>query len=211
MRRPLAVLTLAAAALALTPISARETRDGPVSEPAAQAAPPSGAVVAPAPALPLEVDVRFDLTDQTGRRRTPEDFRGRPWLVFFGYSRCTDICSVALPRMAETLDILDAQGVAIDTVMITVDAEGDTPAAMAEKLPDHHPAILGLTGPDDALAEAREAFHVQAKKVFELADGTPVIAHGTFIWLIGPDGEVEAALPPQLDAERIAEIVRSRL
>ncbi len=203
MRRWLAASV--AATLAALPVSAHETRGGPA------AAPPPGAVVAPSPPFPLEVDVRFDLTDQTGHRRTPADFRGRPWLLFFGYARCTAICSVALPRMAETLEILDARGVKIDAVMITVDPEGDTPEAMAAGLPSHHPAIIGLTGSDAALADARKAFHVAAKQVYELADGTPVIAHGTFIWLIGPGGEVEAALPPLLDADRIAEIIAGRI
>jgi protein SCO1 len=209
--KPRLVVLACAISAAVFAAPATQVRD-PVAAPTTDmAAPSTAAVAAQPPPFPLEVDVRFDLTDQTGRRRTPGDFHGRPWLVFFGYARCTAICSVALPRMAEALDLLDGRGVKIDAVMITVDPECDTPEAMAAALPGHHPSIVGLTGPDDALAEAREAFHVEVRKLHELPDGAPVIAHGAFIWLIGPDGEVEAALPPLLGTDRIAEIVSSRL
>ena len=48
----------------------------------------------------------FSLTDQTGKRVTDKDFRGRYTLVFFGFTNCPDVCPSALQVMAAALDKL---------------------------------------------------------------------------------------------------------
>lgn len=165
----------------------------------------------PAPPFPVEIRADFDLVDQTGARRRAADFLGRPMLVFFGYATCEAICSVALPRMAETLDLLGDRGAAIAPVLITIDPERDTPAALAEALPEVDARLIGLTGSEAALAEARAAFQIEVEKLFEAPDGAPVFAHGSFIYLVGPDGEVATLLPPILGPDRMAEIVATYL
>src|SRR5690349_17935263 len=46
----------------------------------------------------------FTLTDQTGKRVTDQDFRGRFMIVFFGFTYCPDVCPTALQVMAAALD-----------------------------------------------------------------------------------------------------------
>ena len=60
-------------------------------------------------------------------------------------------------------------------------------------------------------SDARAAFQVEAKKIFDDPAGNPVYAHGSFIYLIGPDGKVLTLLPPILAPERMAEIIRTYL
>jgi protein SCO1/2 len=159
-------------------------------------------------AAPFPVTMRADfaLVDQHGAPRTPADFAGGPWLLLFGYATCEAICSVALPRMAEAVDILAAQGVEATPVLITVDPARDTPAALAEAAPKLHPRLVALTGAEAALAAARRAFQVEASVVFEAPDG-PVFAHGSFVYLMRPDGTAATLMPPILAPERMAEIV----
>jgi protein SCO1/2 len=38
----------------------------------------------------------FRLTDQNGRTVTEQDFKGAPFLVFFGYTHCPDVCPTTL-------------------------------------------------------------------------------------------------------------------
>ena len=45
----------------------------------------------------------FTLVDETGRRRTEQDFRGKFMLMYFGYTFCPDICPSELKKMAEAL------------------------------------------------------------------------------------------------------------
>lgn len=165
------------------------------------------------PALPFPVDIRaeFDLIDQSGRPVTQADFAGRPMAIFFGYASCEQICSVALPRLGAALDLLGEEGAELTPLLITVDPARDTPEAMGPALAKWHPRLIGLTGSEQALAAARTAFQVEAKKIFDDADGNPVYAHGSFIYLVGGDGKVLTLLPPILAPERMAEIVRKYL
>lgn len=166
-----------------------------------------------APALPFPVRItpRFALTDQTGRAVTEADFAGRPMAIFFGYASCESICSVALPSLAAALDILGPEGAAIAPVLITVDPARDTPEAMARRLPDYHPRLIGLTGTESALAEARAVFQVDAAQVSETPEGGAIYAHGSFVYLVGRDGQVKTLLPPILSPERMAELMRKYL
>lgn len=157
--------------------------------------------------FPIEIEAAFDLVDQTGIRRSEVDFADRPMLIFFGYASCEAICSVALPRLAAALDILGEKAGALQPIMITVDPVNDTPEALAEAMPKIHPRLLGLTGTEAELAAARAAFQVEAEKLHEMIDGTPIYSHGSFIYLLDGDAKVLTVLPPILGEDRIAELI----
>ncbi len=157
--------------------------------------------------FPIEIEASFNLVDPAGARRSEKDFSGKPMVIFFGYATCEAICSVALPRLAGALDILGDKADALQPIMITVDPVNDTPEALAEAMPKIHPRLLGLTGTEAELAAARAAFQVEAKKLHEMIDGTPVYSHGSFIYLLDGDAKVLTVLPPILGEDRIAELI----
>lgn len=171
--------------------------------------PASGLDAGGALPFPVQISPRFALTDQTGRAVTEADYAGKRVALFFGYAQCESICTVALPVIGQALDILGAEGADIVPLMITVDPERDTPQAMAATLPKYSPRLVGLTGSAEALAAARAVFQVEAKELARGPDGGAIIAHGSFIYLIGRDGQVRTLIPPILAPERIAELMRS--
>lgn len=209
---PARLLSLALALAALTGGAAAHdgVTHGSSAEAAAHAGVP-GAPDGPAPPFPVEIEMRFALVDHTGRAVSEADFAGRPVALFFGYASCESICSVALPLMAEALDLLGDEAARVTPLMITVDPDRDTPEALAEAMPRHHPRMIGLTGDAVALATARAAFQVEVSEVTRDVAGGPVLAHGSFIYLVGPDGRVRSVLPPVLDPERMAELMRRHL
>lgn len=157
--------------------------------------------------FPADIGGAFSLVDQTGKAVTDADFRGRYMLVFFGYSQCDSICPVGLKRMAEAIDLLGAPGKKVQPILITVDPEHDTPEALAAFVPTVHPRLLGLTGTPEAIAAAMKSYKVNATQVGESWKGTPVISHGSYIYLMGPDGELLAVLPPVFSSEAMASII----
>ncbi len=165
----------------------------------------------PALPFPLEITPRFALIDQTGSAVTEADFAGRPMVIYFGYANCPGICPVALAHIAEALDILGPDGAGIAPILITIDPSRDTPAAMAEALAKYHPRLIGLTGSEAALAEARAVFQVETSQVAETPEGGAIFAHGSFIYLFGGDGAIKSLLPPNLPPERLAELMRKYL
>lgn len=170
----------------------------------------AAAHVEPSPELPFPVEISadFDLIDHNGNPARSVDYAGRPMAIFFGYASCEAICSVALPRLGQALDLV-GDDTDLLPLVITVDPTRDTPDAMREGLARWHPRLVGLTGSEEALSKARDAFQVETSLVGEDATGAPIYAHGSFIYLIGRDGKVLTLLPPILSPERMAEIIDS--
>jgi protein SCO1/2 len=150
----------------------------------------------------------FDLVDHNGRQRTSINPDGHFQLIFFGYANCKAICSVALPRMAAAVDMLKEQNIQVTPLLITVDPERDTIDNMKDALAYHHKDMVGLTGSEAALEKAYKAFNVEKSLVYEHPEEGPIYAHGSFIYLIGPDGDFKTLLPPILGPERIAEVAK---
>ena len=148
----------------------------------------------------------FKLLDQFGRERTSASPEGQYQLLFFGYANCKAICSVALPSMSAAIDILDDKNLAVTPLLVTVDPERDTVDNMAKPLKALHPRMVGLTGSEAALQAAYDAFQVQKSLVYEHPEEGPIYAHGSFIYLLGPDGDFKTLMPPILAPERIAEL-----
>ena len=78
---------------------------------------------------------------------------------------------------------------------------------MAEAVPGLHPRLQGLTGPKAEVQAVMAGFQVEAeRKGTSAIDGAPIFAHGSYIYLLGPESELLTILPPILGAERLAEI-----
>ena len=107
----------------------------PPGEPRAPAAtsttpPAPAAPAAPAGTALPDIGGPFTLMDQNGRTRSNRDFRGRFMLIFFGYANCRSICPIGLRHMADALKILGPAAARIQPILITVDPDADTPAAL---------------------------------------------------------------------------------
>lgn len=151
----------------------------------------------------------YQLTDQFGNERTSKSPDGKYQLLFFGYANCKAICSVALPRMTAAVDVLANENISVTPILITVDPERDTAENMKKPLADYHPDLIGLTGSNVALQAAYDAFQVTRSLVYEHPEEGPIYAHGSFIYLLDPEGRFVTLLPPILGPERIAEVTRS--
>ena len=165
----------------------------------------------PAAVFPIPIGVDFALVDQSGTPRRLADFAGRHVLLFFGYANCDSICSAAIPAMVDTLEALGPARSGVDAVMITVDPARDTPEGLRRGLARYGPGITGLTGDQAALARVWRGFHVSVSIIGQDPAGSPIIAHGSMVYLLGPDGAVLTLMPPVLDPARMAQIVRGHL
>lgn len=161
--------------------------------------------------LPFDIGGAYRLIDQNGQVRTEKDPDGRAQLLFFGYANCLNICSAALPVMAGVVDALAEDGIAVTPVMITVAPDQDRVETMGAPLAEIHPAFVGLTGSEDALAQAYDAFSVEIEPLFQDPEHGWVYAHGSFVHLLDADGTVLTLLPPVLDTDQTAKVVKGYL
>ncbi len=166
----------------------------------------AGAAAQPA-ALPLDLGGPFALVDHSGRAGSDEDFRGRFMLVFFGYANCPGICPTGLRAMTEALDFLGEKGERVVPLLITVDPKHDTPENLAPAVAKIHPRLIGLTGSLEALSAAAKAYKVSAKPAGRSWQGIQIIDHGSFVYLMGPDGKFLTLFPPVMTPDAMAEAI----
>jgi cytochrome oxidase Cu insertion factor (SCO1/SenC/PrrC family) len=153
----------------------------------------------------------FELTDQTGHRRTDADFRGRLIVLYFGYTYCPDVCPTELQSISLALDKLGAAAETVQPVFISVDPERDTPARLAEFVASFHPRLIGLTGSLADIKKTAIAYRTFFAKNSATAPGEYSVDHTGFIYLIGKDGRYLGFLPPGASPDEIADAIRIRL
>jgi protein SCO1/2 len=129
----------------------------------------------------------FSLTDQNGRTVTDEDLKGRPFLVFFGFTHCPDICPTTMFEISEILRKLGPDGDRVRAVFITVDPERDTPQAMKDYLSSFDPRMIALTGDEASIAAVAKAYRAYYKRVPQGEDGY-TMDHTAIVYLMGKDG-----------------------
>jgi len=114
----------------------------------------------------------FALTDHTGKTRTLADFRGKAVVMFFGYTRCPDVCPTTLAELKAVKEQLGEDGKRLQVLFVTVDPERDTQKLLASYVPAFDPSFLGLYGDSAATAKVAKDFRVFYQKSLRSA-GAP--------------------------------------
>jgi protein SCO1/2 len=132
----------------------------------------------------------FTLLDTNGRKISDKDLRGRWLLVFFGYTRCPDICPTTLGSIAAVLDQLGSVAIRVQPVFITVDPTRDTAEALRAYLALFDQRIIGLTGNAEQIARTAAVFGVRYFKVPGSDPQEYTMAHSALVYVIGPEGGI---------------------
>lgn len=133
----------------------------------------------------------FQLVDQDGKRVTDQDLKGKPTLIFFGYTHCPDVCPTTLFEVSEIMRALGPDAARTAAYFITVDPERDTPAAMKDYLSSFDPHLRALTGDRAAIDAAEKAYRVYAKKV-PTESGDYSMDHTALVYLMDKQGRFVA-------------------
>jgi protein SCO1/2 len=152
----------------------------------------------------------FSLIDQDGRPVTDKDLRGRPFLVFFGFTHCPDVCPTALFEISEVLGKLGPEAQRVSALFVTVDPDRDTPAQMKDYLSSFNPRLVGLTGDPAAIAAVAKEYRVYVKKV-PLDHGDYTMDHTALVYLMDKDGRFVAPFNLKRSTEDAAADLRRYL
>nr|WP_127110159.1 SCO family protein [Pararhodobacter zhoushanensis] len=137
--------------------------------------------------LPLPfADMSFSLTDQRGNMVRPEDWIGRPTMVFFGFTWCPDVCPTTLSDISGWLEELGTDADRLNVAMITVDPERDTTEVLGDYLSHFDPRIIGLTGTLEEIERAASGFRARFEKLARDDDYT--MNHTAGVFLFRSDG-----------------------
>lgn len=110
-------------------------------------------------------------------------------LVFFGYTRCPDICLVILSDIAAAIARLpQEQQEQVGMLLITSDPARDDPETIRTYLDRFNPDFEGVTAPIDTIEEIGLAVGVDITKGDRLPSGGYEVAHGTQVLAVVPGG-----------------------
>jgi len=140
---------------------------------------------------PAAIGGPFQLTDQAGQTVTEQNLKGKPTLIFFGFTHCPDVCPTSLFEISEVLKSMGTDADRVNAWFVSVDPERDTAAAMKDYLSSFDPHLKGLSGEPQAVAKVISAYRVYARKV-PLKDGDYTMDHTALIYLMDRDGNFVA-------------------
>lgn len=187
-RRPesaLAPATLAAGALVLAVLLGGCGGSGGGSSTTAF---PGGDAVPARPAPPI------DLTDYQGKKVDLAKLKGRPVLVAFLYTHCTDLCPIVAGKVHTAYAGL-AQGKRPIFLAVSVDPAHDTPGS-ARLFDRRHRTTGEIDWLLGSAAELEKVWKAWGVKPQHNANDPEEIEHNAEIFAIDPHGRVRALYPP---------------
>lgn len=156
------------------------------------------------------LDIRpFTMVDHDGRVFRSESLRGKPALLFFGYTHCPDACPTMMSRVARAYRLAGAKVQDLPTLFVSVDPR-DTPAVLKQYL-SYFSAVpaKGLTGSKVQI----DAVVKQFAATYQIRDtgsaAGPLVDHTVRLYLLDREGDVVRLFDPSTDVAEIAKAMRT--
>lgn len=147
----------------------------------------------------------FELASTLGRDVRLSEFAGDVVLLNFGFTHCPDVCPAALARMRDVIAALDDER--LQPVFVTLDPARDTVEQMQPFLGHFGERFIGMTGTDEAVAQAADAYQVFYEKEDIASELGYSISHSSQIYLLDGAGRVRATFGQNVPVPRMVETV----
>ncbi|MBC7386253.1 MAG: SCO family protein [Cryobacterium sp.] len=141
------------------------------------------------------------------------DFKGKGVILYFGYTRCPDVCPVSLSRLRGMLKSLpEKASEKIVPLFVSVDYRSDTPAKVDEYAKFFMETAVGLTGTKEQINHAVSLYGTgyQFEETPKSAIGYTV-QHGDRFYFINPRGKLVSTLPTTSPTSELKSAIESLL
>ncbi len=147
------------------------------------------------------------MIDQTGTHVTEDDFKGKPSLIYFGFTYCPDVCPTTLVTIDRALARMPDNVQKPRTILISIDPERDTSDALAtyiatDAFPDD---MVGLTGTPEEIKEAADVFktgYVRVDEPESMAEYT--MDHTSIVYLMDANWQLKTFFTHETTDESMA-------
>lgn len=149
----------------------------------------------------------FTLIDDQGRLFSSSQLAGKPYALYFGFTRCGDACPTTLGRLARLR--AEAGGPqAFNIVFITIDPAHDGPAKVGQYATLFNTPIIGLTGSKEAIDRVKKSYGIHAEPTPHAGPGMEM-EHTTSVLLFDREGRPSGTISPgDSDEAALAELKR---
>ena len=143
----------------------------------------------------------FTLVDDTGAQVSEADLKGKPTVMYFGYTFCPEVCPTTLTDLAQWMQMIGQDADRLNYVFVTVDPERDTPKVMHDYVSAFDPRIRGLTGTSEQIAKVAKEYGVYYKRI-PTSDGGYVMDHSAVLYMMDPNVRFVGVIPYQEDTAK---------
>jgi protein SCO1/2 len=130
----------------------------------------------------------FTLTGSDGKPFSSAKLNGKPYALFFGFTRCPDVCPTTLARLVRLRKQLGSGDQSFQIVFVTVDPERDTAEEVGKYTGLFNSPVIGLTGSPAQIEQVKKAFGIFSQKVPE-AGGDYTVNHTSTVLLFDRSGQ----------------------
>jgi protein SCO1/2 len=153
----------------------------------------------------------FTLVGDDGNEFRLSSLRGRPVLLFFGYTHCPDACPTMMSKVAISYRLAGEKATVVPTLFVSVDPR-DTPPLLKQYV-SYYGAVpaRGLTGTKAQIDAVVRQFGAS----YEIRDtgsaAGPMVDHTIRLYLIDGEGNVAAFFDSIAAPETIAKELKAKL
>ncbi|WP_394126433.1 SCO family protein [Vibrio hepatarius] len=139
----------------------------------------------------------------------PSDERIR--VVYFGFTRCPDVCPTSLAMLAGALNQVDqATKAQFRPIFISLDPERDAAADSYKYAQYFHPMIEGLSAPLDVTTPLAHKYGVIFRKTeLENSELKYTLDHSSYFYFLKPDGTLITKVPHTLTPAPLVEAFKT--
>lgn len=134
----------------------------------------------------------FTLVGSDGQPFSSAKLNGKPYVLFFGFTHCPDVCPTTLARLVKLRQQLGGER-PFEIVFITVDPERDGPAEVGKYAELFSSPIIGLTGSSAQVQQVKKQFGIFSQKV-EQPGGDYSVNHTSTVLLFDRSGKFSGTI-----------------
>lgn len=151
----------------------------------------------------------LELADTQGKVRHLEDFRGKTLVLFFGFTRCPDICPTTLAEIAGAVKTLGADADRVQTLFVTLDPERDTGPLLKDYVAAFDPRMVALRGDAAATQRVAKDFKIYYEK--RKQGDTYTIDHSAQAYVLDAQGRLRLLIRHDRIGQDLAADLRTLL
>ena len=156
-----------------------------------QSAPPPEATAGP---IKASLGGPFALVGGDGKPFSSQALGGKPYAIYFGFTRCGDICPTTLSRLVK-LRREAASDQAMRIVFVTIDPANDGPREVGQYARLFNAPIIGLTGSVEQIDQVKKQFGIFARPSPHAAMGREM-EHSAIVLLFDRGGNFTGTIAP---------------
>ena len=147
----------------------------------------------------------FTLVGADGKPFSSDRLQGKPYAIYFGFTRCGDICPTTLSRLAKLRRETGDEN-ALNIVFVTIDPANDGPKEVGQYAELFNAPIIGLTGSEQQINHVKKQYGIYAEPMPHASMGQQ-FAHTATVLLFGRDGKFAGTISAHdADSEAIAKL-----